>query len=88
MSATKSPVRVVCNNPNLSSHGLFGVIVGHEQPGVRQLPIRPGVVYDGVWLDYPDEGSDEMDGGNLRVVTEAAYQIEAVERRMDDQGGE
>jgi hypothetical protein len=79
--------RVVCDNPDLSSHGLIGTVVGHEvQYGVPHVPIRAGVLYNVVWLDYPDEGSDEIDGGNLKVVSEATYQIEALERRLD--GGE
>lgn len=72
------PVRVVCNNPNLSSHGLFGTVVGGEHSSVV-----PGNLLDVIWLDFPDEGSDEIDGSNLKVVTEATYQIEVVERRLD-----
>ena len=72
------PVRVVCNNPNLSSHGLFGTVVGEHSSRVE-----PGNLLDVIWLDYPDEGSDEIDGSNLRIVTEATYQIEVVERRLD-----
>ena len=79
-------IRVVCRNPGLSSHGLFGTVVGQEQTDVLPLPIKAGVLYDVIWLDYPDEGSDEIDGSNLRVVSEATYQIEALERRLD--GGE
>lgn len=75
------PIRVVCNNPNLSSHGLFGTVVGSERG--EDDPVRPGVLCDVIWLDYPDEGSDEIDGSNLKVVSETAYQIEVVERRLD-----
>ena len=74
--------RVVCNNPNLSSHGLFGTVVGGE----HSSRVEPGNLLDVIWLDYPDEGSDEIDGSNLRVVSEETFQIEVLERRLD--GGE
>jgi hypothetical protein len=77
------PTRVVCNNPNLSSHGLFGTVVGGE----HSSRVVPGNLLDVIWLDFPDEGSDEIDGSNLKVVTEAAYQIEVVERRLDADHG-
>ena len=73
------PVRVVCNNPNLSSHGLFGTVVGGE----HSSRVEPGNLLDVIWLDYPDEGADEIDGSNLKVVSENTYQIEVVERRLD-----
>lgn len=78
-----SEIRVICCNPKLTSHGLFGTIVGHEQPGASALPVRAGVVYDVIWLNYPDEGSDEIDGGNLRMISEVAFQTEALERKLD-----
>lgn len=73
------PVRVVCNNPNLSSHGLFGTVVGGE----HSSRVVPGNLLDVIWLDYPDEGADEIDGSNLKVVSEGTYQIELMERRLD-----
>jgi len=75
--------RVMCTNPRLPTHWLYGTVVGHEQPSVRPLPIRHGVIYDVVWLDLPNNWQDEIDGGNLRAVSEVTYQIEAVERRID-----
>lgn len=72
--------RVICNNENLTAHGLFGTVVGSEHGNER---VVPGNLLAVLWLDYPDEGPDEIDGGNLRVVSEAAYQIEAVERKLD-----
>lgn len=80
------PIRVVCTNENLASHGLFGTVVGTERgsDGFRRAAyIKPGVLFDVIWLDYPDEGSDEIDGGNLRPVSEVAFQIEALERKLD-----
>jgi hypothetical protein len=56
-------IRVVCINPALRCHGLFGTVVGSERGEFR--PVRPGVLCDIHWLDYPDEGSDEIDGSNL-----------------------
>ena len=77
---TDTPTRVVCNNPNLRSHGLFGTVVGGEHSD----SVEPGNLVDVVWLDYPDEGSDEIDGSNLQVVTEVTYQIEVAERKLDN----
>ena len=73
------PVRVVCDNPNLHCHGLFGTVVGGE----HSSRIEPGNLLDVIWLDYPDEGAGEIDGGNLKVVSEGTYQIELMERRID-----
>ena len=78
-------IRVVCTNANLTSHGEFGTVVGTELGSMR---VVPGNLLDVEWLDYPDEGSDEIDGGNLRVVSETTYQIEALERRLDKPTGE
>ena len=84
----RPPIRVVCTSENLSSYGLFGTVVGSERgEGIsRESHIKPGVLFDVIWLDYPDEGTDEIDGGNLKVVSEATFQIEVVERKLD--GGE
>ena len=76
-----SETRVVCVNPNLSSHGLFGTVVGGE----HSSRVVPGNLLDVVWLDHPDEGADEIDGSNLKVVSEAAYLVEVVERRLDEE---
>lgn len=84
----RPPIRVVGTNENLSSYGLFGTVVGSERgEGIsRESYIKPGVMFNVIWLDYPDEGSDEIDGGNLKVVSETTFQIEVVERKLD--GGE
>lgn len=71
------PTRVICTNPNLSSHGLFGTVVGSDS-------VKPGVLLDVLWLDFPREGTDEIDGSNLRVVPETTYQIEVLERNLDN----
>lgn len=89
MSCIKAPTRVVGIKPNLSTYGCYGTIVGQE-PVDKHWPRHPGqpqagVLYDVVWLDFPDEGPDEIDGGNLKVVSEETYCIEAIERRIDAQ---
>jgi|TARA_R100000084_G_scaffold37668_1_gene15080 hypothetical protein len=58
------------------------MVVGHDSPNVLRLPIRSGVLYDVIWLDHPDH-PDEIDGSNLKMVTEATYQIELIERELD-----
>ncbi len=78
-----NPIRVICNNPQLNSHGLFGTVTGSELGNDRDSIVEPGNLLDIVWLDWPDEGSDEIDGGNLKVVSETTYQIEVLERRID-----
>ena len=81
----QAPIRIVFN-------GAFGTVRSAEgdQP---LLPIRPGVIYDIAWLeenpidmqfgsgasDALDFNLDEIDGGNLTVVTETAFQLEATD---------
>lgn len=36
-------------------------------------------------LDYPEEGADEIDGAHLRVVSETTFQIEKLERKLDQE---
>lgn len=73
--------RVKCTNPKLFEFGLFGTLIGSEHNEAD--PVRPGVLCDVRWLDWPDE-VDEFDGAHLRVVSESAYQCEVAERRLDD----
>tara|TARA_R110002126_G_scaffold4961_8_gene25936 strand:+ start:375 stop:683 length:309 start_codon:yes stop_codon:yes gene_type:complete len=78
-SSNPHEVRVVGTNEALITNGEFGTLVGTElgaAPG-------PGVLCDVQWLDYPNEGDDEILFDNLRIVSEATYQIEVVERRLD-----
>jgi hypothetical protein len=83
---TDRVIRVVCTNEKLPTHGMFGTVVGTERGSdgfSYSSDIKPGVLFDVIWLDYPDEGSDEIDGGNLRPVSEVTFQIEALERKLD-----
>lgn len=68
------PRRVVGTNHNQSTHGLFGTVVGGSTTGLLEV----------VWLDYPDEGSDEVHPDNVQTVSEGAYMVEVVERRLDE----
>lgn len=77
---SEQKIRVVCRNDRLASHGLFGTVVGSE---LGDDEVVPGNLLDVVWLDFPDEGADEIDGGNLRVVSEMAFNIERLERKLD-----
>ena len=72
------PRRVTCTNPSLSTHGLFGTVVG------RSVRACGGDLLDVVWLDYPAEGSDEIADSNVQTVTEGAFMAEVVERRLDE----
>ena len=72
-------IRVICTNPSLAFHGDFGTVVGGE----FGADVRPGNVVDVVWLDYQDEGPDEIDGGNLRIIDEAVFVVECAERGLD-----
>lgn len=76
------PIRVTCINPNLSSYGMIGTVVGSERG--EDDPVRPGVLCDVIWLDYLDEDADEIDGGNLGRVTEATYLAECVRFDRED----
>lgn len=69
-------MRVVCRR-----RGLFGTVISAENGPTR--PLRAGVLYDVRWLDYPDEGPDEIDGGQLIEISEGAYLVEVVERGLD-----
>ena len=75
-------IKVKCTNEQSSAYGCFGEVVGTER-GQSERFITTGVLYDVQWLDWPNEGPDEIDGAQLQEVAESTYQIEALERALD-----
>jgi hypothetical protein len=78
--------RVKCTNPKLAAfgaYGCYGTVVGSAGSLGQIEPVRPGVIFDVDWLDWPDQPPSEIDGGSLALVSEAAFQAEVAERRLD-----
>ena len=63
--------RIVCVG-ECSAKGDFGTVVGREF-GLLSV----------VWLDWPDEGADEISASLVRTVSESYFQVEALEVRLE-----
>ena len=67
--------RVKCTNPRLFEFGLFGTLIGSEHNEVD--PVRPGVLCDIRWLDWPVEPSNvaqHAGAHGVNFVVLAAYE--------------